>query len=390
MTNCRARDLGLPLSGETGLNNAITDVPGVLVGFTTLDESSDALKVGKGPVHTGVTAILPRGRREELSPVWAATYDLNGNGELTGTHWINDAGYFTSPICLTNTHSVGIAHHATVKWMIRQYQSAFTEDHAWAMPVIGETYDGLINDICGMHVKESHVLDALDGATDGPVAEGNVGGGAGMLTYEFKGGTGTASRKVRLGTQDYAVGALVQSNFGTRKDLTILGVPVGQEWPEDAPLTDMMHPETGSIIVIIGTDFPLLPVQLKRIAKRGAMGIARTGSPGGHYSGDIVLAFSVANDLGLPGLMSGSQPELYTAQFVNDHFMDEIYDAVVQSVEEAIINAMLVAESLPMVKPGGYIVRSIDHDRLRSVMRIYGRLREQPDREKDATAAEGL
>lgn len=377
MKSKRARDLGLPFSGTPGPANAITDVPGVLVGFSTLDEPRDALEVGAGPVHTGVTAILPRGRRDTLSPVWAANHDLNGNGELTGTHWINDAGYFTSPVCLTNTHAVGVAHHATVKWMIQQYPDAFIDDHAWAMPVVGETYDGLINDICGMHVQEKHVLDALTSATDGAVSEGNVGGGAGMLTYEFKGGTGTASRIVEHGGNQYTVGALVQSNFGTRKDLTILGVPVGKEWPQDAPLTEMMHPETGSIIVVVGTDLPLLPVQLKRIAKRGAMGIARTGSPGGHYSGDIMLAFSIANDLGLPGLMTGTQPEIYSMHFINDHFLDEIYDAVVQSVEEAIVNAMVAAKSLPMVKPGGYIAKNIDHSRLQSLMQKYGRLQQE-------------
>ncbi len=369
----RARELGLPLVGKTGRHNAITDVPGVLVGFTTVNLYRDSLEVGTGPVHTGVTAILPRGRRDDLSPTWAGHYNLNGNGEMTGTHWINDAGYFTSPICLTNTHAVGITHHASVKWMIRRYP-AFLDDHAWAMPVVGETYDGLVSDICGMHVTEEHVLHALDSASDGPVAEGNVGGGTGMMTYEFKGGTGSASRLVRIHDTEYAIGVLVQSNFGSRKDLTILGVPVGREWPEDAPLTRLQHPETGSIIVIIGTDLPLLPIQLRRLAKRGALGIARTGSPGGHYSGDIMLAFSVANDNGLPGLGDTEQPSAYRMEHINDHYFDDIYDAVVQSVEEAIINAMLAAETLPLVKPPGYAFKAIDHQRLLDLMRKYGRL----------------
>lgn len=369
----RARELRLPLVGKTGRHNAITDIPGVLVGFTTVNLYRDSLEVGTGPVHTGVTAILPRGRRNDLSPVWAGHHNLNGNGELTGTHWINDAGYFTSPICLTNTHAIGIAHHATVKWMIGQYPT-FLDDHAWAMPVIGETYDGLANDICGMHVTEEHVLHALDSASDGPVAEGNVGGGTGMMTYEFKGGTGSASRLVRIRDTEYTVGVLVQSNFGSRKDLTILGVPVGREWPDDAPLTQLQHPETGSIIVIIGTDLPLLPIQLRRLAKRGALGIARTGSPGGHYSGDIMLAFSVANDNGLPGLGDTEQPAAYRMEHINDHYFDDIYDAVVQSVEEAIINAMLAAETLPLVKPPGYAFKAIDHQRLLGLMRKYGRL----------------
>jgi len=369
----RARDLGLAFSGTPGPYNAITDVPGVLVGFETLNQQRDTLEVGVGPVHTGVTAILPRGRRDVLSPVWAGHFNLNGNGELTGTHWIGDAGYFVSPICLTNTHAVGIAHHATVKWMIRQYR-AFTVDHAWAMPVIGETYDGLTNDICGLHVQEQHVLAALDSASGGAVAEGNVGGGTGMMTYEFKGGTGTASRTVGIGNRSYTVGALVQSNFGSRKDLTILGVPVGREWPGDAPLTGLSHPETGSIIVIIGTDLPLLPIQLQRMAKRGALGIARTGSPGGHYSGDIMLAFSVANDIGLPALTSGEHPWTQQLECVNDHHFDGIYDAVVQSVEEAIINALVAAETMPIVKPPGRSFLAIDHQRLQALLRRYGRL----------------
>jgi D-aminopeptidase len=363
----------LPFQGEPGANNAITDVPGVLVGFATIDRERDGLSVGEGPVHSGVTAILPRGRRDALSPVWAGHFNLNGNGELTGTHWIHDAGYFTSPICLTNTHAVGIAHHATVKWMIRQYP-AFRLDHAWAMPVIGETYDGLTSDICGMHVTEAHVFAALDSASAGPVEEGNVGGGTGMLTYEFKGGTGTASRLVDIGNRDYTVAALVQSNFGSRKDLTILGVPVGREWPQDAPLTAMSQPDTGSIIVIIGTDLPLLPQQLRRLAKRGAMGIARTGAPGGHYSGDIMLAFSVANDVGLPGLTAAEQPARYAMEYINDHFFDGIYDAVVQSVEEAIINALVAARPLPIIKPPGYSAVAIDHRRLQDLMRRFGRL----------------
>lgn len=369
----RARDLGLPFPGTPGTHNAITDVPGVLVGFTTINQPRDELVVGKGPVHTGVTAVLPRGRGEALSPIWAATHVLNGNGEMTGTHWIDDAGYFTGPLCITNTHSVGIAHHAATRWMIRRYESAFILDHAWAMPVVAETYDGLINDICGMHVTEQHVLDALDGATDGPVAEGNVGGGTGMLTYEFKGGTGTASRRIELAGRDHIVGALVQSNFGSRDDLTILGVPVGKEWPEDAPLTAMTHPETGSIIVILGTDLPLLPNQLARLAKRGALGIARTGSPGGHYSGDIILAFSIANDIGLPGLMQ-TQPGWYGAEFLNDHYLDAVYGAAVEAIEEAVINAMVAAQSLPIVKPSGYTAEAIDHARLQELMRRYHRL----------------
>ena len=372
MTRPRARDLGLPFNGTPGPNNALTDIAGVEVGYATLNADREELAVGKGPVHTGVTAILPRGRSRELRPIWAGHYNLNGNGELTGTHWIRDAGYFTSPILLTNTHAVGIAHHAAVRWMVRNY-SQFRDDHAWAMPVVGETYDGLTNDICGMHVTEDDVFTALDAAAGGAIAEGNVGGGTGMATYEFKGGTGTASRMLAIEGSDYTVGALVQSNFGTRKDLTILGVPVGREWPDDAPLSELSHPETGSIIVIVGTDVPLLPVQLERLAKRGAMGIARTGSPGGHYSGDICLAFSVANDRRLPGIVTGAQPATWDMTALNDHYIDAVYDAVVESVEEAIINALVAAESMPIVKPRGHVLRAIDHERLKALMLRYAR-----------------
>ena len=221
----RARDLGLPFEGTPGKFNAITDVSGVEVGFTTINEGEGPLTVGKGPIRTGVTAILPRGKQSKPSPVWCGQFNFNGNGEMTGTHWINEAGYFISPICITNTHSVGITHHAVVGWMIDQYKSFFQDDHAWAMPVIAETYDGLTNDICGRHIKEKHVLAALNSAQSGPVQEGNVGGGTGMITYEFKGGTGTSSRIVKIGFEEYNVGVLVQSNFGSRKDLKILGAP---------------------------------------------------------------------------------------------------------------------------------------------------------------------
>jgi D-aminopeptidase len=373
-TKPRARDLGLPFKGSPGRYNAITDVPGVQVGFTTLNQPRDELAVGSGPVRTGVTAILPRENHDRLSPVWAGLYSLNGNGEMTGTHWIQDAGYFTSPICITNTHSVGVVHHATVRWMIDRYSANFIDDHAWAMPVVAETYDGLTNDICGQHVTEDHVFDALNGARGMCVAEGNVGGGTGMMSFEFKGGTGTSSRQIEIDDEQYTVAALVQSNFGSREEFEVLGVPVGECWPENAPLTEMTKPKPGSIIVIIATDIPLLPIQLKRLAKRGAMGIARTGSPGGHYSGDIILAFSVANDIGLPRLMNDEQPGTFDLAFTNDHYCDDIYEAAVQSVEEAIINAMIAAESMPIVKPAGFVFEAIDHDRLKDIMRQYNRL----------------
>jgi len=369
----RARNLGLPFDGVTGQFNAITDVAGVEVGFTTLIEGEGAVEVGRGPIRTGVTAILPRGKRNRPAPIWAGQYSLNGNGEMTGTHWIHEAGYFISPICITNTHSVGMVHHATVGWMIEQYPDFFVDDHAWAMPVVAETYDGLTNDICGRHIKEAHVLKALNSAAAGFVAEGNVGGGTGMMTYEFKGGTGTASRRVEIGSEAYTVGILVQSNFGARQDLNILGVPVGGHWPENAIMSQIDQPETGSIIVIIGTDIPMLPNQLRRVAKRAAIGIGRTGTPGGNYSGDIFLAFSVANDLDWPG-MHAEQPAAYRLDFINDHYFDDIYRAVVQAVEEAVVNAMVAAESMTTAKPAGYKVEAIDHDRLLQIMSQYNRL----------------
>ena len=369
----RARDLGLPFDGVTGKFNAITDVDGVEVGFTTLIEGEGPVQVGKGPVRTGVTAILPRGKRERPGPIWAGHFNLNGNGEMTGTHWINEAGYFISPICITNTHSVGMVHHAVVGWMIDQYKSYFQEDHAWAMPVVAETYDGLTNDICGRHIKEEHVLAALKSAASGFVTEGNVGGGTGMMTYEFKGGTGTASRIVPLGSTNFTVGVLVQSNFGARKDLKILGVPVGRNMPENAVYSEINARETGSIIVIIGTDIPMLPIQLRRVAKRAAIGIGRTGTPGGNYSGDIFLAFSTANETDLPN-MHGRQPVNCTLNYINDHYFDDIYRATVQAIEEAVVNALIAAESMTTVKPAGYTLEAIDHNRLVEIMRLYNRL----------------
>jgi D-aminopeptidase len=371
--NPRARDLGLPFPGTTGTWNALTDVPGVEVGYTTLLHGEGEVKVGEGPVRTGVTAILPRGKQDRPNPVWAGHYNLNGNGEMTGTHWINEAGYFISPICITNTHSVGMVHHGAVSWMINQYPGTFQDDHAWPMPVIAETYPGLTNDCCGLHVREEHVIAALDSAKTGPIAEGNVGGGTGMVTYEFMGGTGTASRNINIGDRNYNVGALVQSNFGVRHELTVLGVPIGKHMPEDAIISKLLGHEQGSIIVIIGTDLPLQPIQLHRVAKRGAIGIGRTGTSGGNYSGDIFLAFSTANEIELPGMME-KQPESFDLEFINEYHLDTIFEATAQAIEEAIINAMIAAQSMTTVKPPGYTLEAIDHDRLKQLMRHYGRL----------------
>jgi D-aminopeptidase len=366
----RARDLGLPLPGTPGPNNAITDVPGVEVGFKTLTEF--ATSAGQTQICTGVTAILPRGHSPQPLSVWAGQFDLNGNGEMTGTHWIRDAGYFLGPICLTNTHSVGTVHQAAVRFMIETYREYFQTYHAWAMPVVAETYDGLVNDICGLHITEQHALAALRGAAGGPVAEGNVGGGAGMATYEFKGGTGTSSRCIDVNGRIYTVGVLVQSNFGKRSEFSVLGVPVGRHITENAVLTGNGLPEQGSIVVIIGTDAPLTSMQLQRLAKRGALGIGRTGTSGGHYSGDLMLAFSVANPVYFPAI-GDEQPHTYRGEWLNDAHLDAVYGPAVQAIEEAILNALVAAESVPTIKPPGETLHAIDHAALAAVMRRYGR-----------------
>ncbi len=368
----RARDLGLPLPGRPGPVNAITDVPGVEVGFATI--KSLAVRPGDRQVYTGVTAVLPRGRGPRPMPVWAGQFDLNGNGEMTGTHWIADAGYFAGPVCLTNTHSVGIVHHAVVRWMIEQYAEHFQQYHAWAMPVVAETYDGAVNDICGLHVEERHALEALAAARSGAVAEGNVGGGAGNATYDFKGGTGTSSRRIRIGEGDYTVGVLVQSNFGARSDLTVLGVPVGEHLSADLVAPGPDSQERGSIIVLIATDAPLSPSQLQRVAKRGALGIGRTGTSGGNYSGDLILAFSVANECYLPAI-GEPQPHSFRLESLNDAHLDAVYGAAVQAIEESILNALVAAETVPTIKPPGGWLKAIDHQALLAVMNHYGKVR---------------
>lgn len=354
-TAIRARDLGLPLKGTPGPFNAITDVAGTAVGLKTIIEERP--RAGRGtPVRTGVTAILPRASADTPSPIWAGIHRFNGNGEMTGSHWIEDGGYFVGPVLLTNTHAVGIAHHAAVKWMLRRYPETYGKsDPLWLMPVVGETYDGLLNDINGLPVTESDVTEALDSAEVGPVAEGNTGGGTGMICYEFKGGTGTASRLVEVAGRAFTVGALVQANFGIRDWLTVLGAPVGQHLTENRVFHDLG--ERGSIIVVIGTDLPLAPHQLTRLARRGGLGIGRTGTMGGNGSGDIFLAFSVGNQTPLPhkaGAFIGME-------VVNDERLDPVYEAVVQSVEEAVINAMVAAKPMGGTRWDRALVSAIDH-----------------------------
>jgi D-aminopeptidase len=359
----RGRGLGLPFAANCGVNNAITDVPGVEVGFTTLIEGEGDLVIGKGPVRTGVTAVLPRGHTEELPPVWAAMFSLNGNGEMTGAHWINEAGYFTGPICITNTHGIGAVHEASTRWMLKQYGAAFGE-YAWALPVVAETCDAHLNDMNGFHVRPEHVVAALDSAKGGPLEEGSVGGGTGMICYEYKGGTGTASRTVELGGSAYTVGALVQANHGIRDWLQICGAPVGKH------LTDnLLWPrEQGSIIAVIGTDVPLLPIQLQRLAKRISIGVGRAGTPSGNNSGDIFLAFSTANP---NSEGSGGARALRQLDFVPHEALDPVFNAVVESVDEAVINALVAAED--MTGRDGHFVASIDHAKLQELMARYGR-----------------
>jgi D-aminopeptidase len=368
----RARDCGLLLPGIPGPHNAITDVPGVEVGYATL--SMPAVRAGATQVYTGVTAILPRGRQAQPVPVLAGQFDLNGNGEMTGTHWIRDAGYFTGPVCLTNSHSVGIVHHAAVRYMIETHVEHFRKFHAWAMPVVAETYDGVCSDICGLQVTEEHALAALRGARGGAVAEGNVGGGTGMATYEFKGGTGTSSRRFELCGRSFTLGALVQSNFGKRSELTVLGVPVGKHLTANAIFSDHHLPEQGSIIVVIATDLPLTALQLQRLARRGALGVGRTGTSGGHYSGDLMIAFSVANPVYHPAI---GEPQPFTMQYesLNDAHCDAVYPQAVDAVEEAVLNALFAAETIPTFKPPGLRLEAIDKDALLALLASHGRLR---------------
>jgi len=367
----RARDLGLPFDGSPGPLNAITDIAGIHVGTISLVE--DAPRPGRHrPVRTGVTAILPHAGSDVPVPLFAGTHRFNGNGEMTGTHWIDDGGWFCGPVLITNTHAVGRAHHAAIAWMIDRYGSHFAPGrHVWAMPVVAETYDGVLSDINAQALTEADMRAALDGARPGPVAEGNSGGGTGMIAYGFKGGTGTASRRIAIDGRDYLMGALVQANHGVRDWLTVCGVPVGRHLRAAASsgLAEDGGPgrergagrERGSIIVILATDAPLAPHQLRRVARRGAIGIGRGGTIGGNGSGDIFLAFSTAN----PGPMPGDAPSHRTLVMLNDECLDTIYGAAVQAVEEAVLNAMVAARDMGGTAWDEALVPAIDHDLLR-------------------------
>lgn len=371
--NPRARDLGVPFDGTPGPLNAITDVAGVAVGHSTLIRGEGPLVVGEGPVRTGVTAVLPRGR-QNLDAVFAAWFAQNGNGEMTGTTWVEESGQLWGPVMITNTHSVGVVRDAVIDWGIRQQDLAHPvdTDEWWGLPVVGETWDGWLNDLNGFHVKPEHAFEALDSAATGPVAEGNVGGGTGMICYEFKGGIGTASRVVRLGERDYTLGVLVQANFGWRSQLTVAGVPVGREIPEEPAYAGSsrmgVNRDMGSIIAIVATDAPLLPHQLKRIARRISMGIARTGGVASNSSGDIFIAFSTAADLVKPAT------ELTPLEMVSNDAITPFFSATVEATEEAIVNALVAAET--MVGVNNRKVNALPHDRLRAVLKKYKRLAE--------------
>jgi D-aminopeptidase len=360
----RARDLGIPFDGVPGPWNAITDVLGVEVGYTTLVAGDGPLQVGVGPVRTGVSAILPRGRASH-DPVFASWFPLNGNGEMTGTAWVEESGFLEGPILLTNTHSVGLVRDAVVGWQARTGKLF----QPWSLPVVAETYDGFLNDINGFHVKETDVLRALQTAASGPLAEGNVGGGTGMICYEFKGGTGTSSRTLNDRDGGYRVGVLVQANFGVRGQLQIAGVPVGKEITAYVPFPQRTSPdpERGSIIVVVATDAPLLPHQLKRVARRPALGIARTGGMAGNNSGDIFISFSTAN-------AGAAKPigRLAQVKMLPNDQITPLFEATALATEEAIINALVAAETMKGVD--GHIVYGLPQEELREVLRKYRRL----------------
>lgn len=360
----RARDLGIPFTGEPGPNNAITDVAGLTVGYSTIIEGEGPIEVGKGPIRTGVTAILPRGRT--FNPVFAGWYSLNGNGEMTGTTWVEESGFLEGPVMITNTHSVGVVRDSVVSWEAdNNMMGPFFRDLYWRLPVVAETWDGILNDINGMHVKKEHTYQALDTAASGPIAEGNVGG---MNLFNFKGGTGTASRKLSAEDGGYTVGVLVQGNFGTREDLIVAGVPVGREITDLKPDVSWKRDEAGSIIVVVATDAPLLPHQLKRLARRVPLGIAKTGGYGGNGSGDIFIAFSTGNPEAF------SREKSTTMEMVSNDNMGPIFHGTVDATEEAIINAMVAAET--MKGRDDNVSFAIPHDRLQEVLRKYNRLKE--------------
>src|SRR5213595_862963 len=365
----RARDLGIPFEGTPGKFNAITDVSGVEVGYRTLISGEGKLEVGNGPVRTGVTAILPRGPASLNDPVYAGFFSLNGNGEMTGTPWIEESGFLEGPVVITNTHSVGVARDAVIAWRIK-HGAADASGYWWSLPLVAETWDGWLNDTNGFHVKPEDVFHALDSAHGGAVEEGSVGGGTGMICYEFKGGSGTASRKIDIKAgkdkpvQSFTVGVFVQANFGRRGLLTIAGVPVGKEIPGT-----VYGEDTGSCIAVVATDAPLLSNQLKRLVRRVSLGLARTGTISGNGSGDLFIAFSTANK----NVWAADQVT-HSVQTVPNDLIDPIFGAVVEATEEAVVNALV--DNQTMTGAGNHRVEALPHDRLRELLKKYNRLKE--------------
>jgi D-aminopeptidase len=364
-TSPRARDLGIPFDGTPGPLNAITDVRGVEIGHTTLIEGNGPLQVGKGPVRTGVTVILPRGKADS-EPVYAGWFSQNGNGEMTGTTWVEESGFLETPIAITNTHSVGVVRDAMIAWTFEHHRMK----QAWSLPVIAETWDGYLNDINGFHVKPDHVFKALDSAASGNVVEGAFGGGTGMVCYGFKGGIGTASRALPKAEGGYAVGVLVQCNCGRRSQLQIAGVPVGREISEGVPYSSNSSGETrgdtGSIIIVVATNAPLIPTQLKRLARRATMGLARTGSTSGNGSGDIFIAFSTANS------GADNEPGPNSVQTVSNERISPLFSATVEATEEAIVNALVAGRTMTGID--NHTVVGLPHDEVQKVLKKYNRL----------------
>ena len=367
----RARDLDVPFNGTTGINNAITDVKGIEVGYSTIISGNGENIIGRGPVRTGVTAIFPRGKSKKFSPVYANWYSLNGNGEMTGTTWISESGFLETPIMITNTNSVGVVRDAVLKWYVNTdwYDG---EDRWYTYPVVAETYDGNLNDIYGFHVKEKNVLEAINNASSGKIEEGNVGGGTGMMCFGFKGGTGTSSRIVKVKDSNYTVGVIVQSNFGAKRNFTVAGVPVGRELKDTlnyvykASAKSRRKEGDGSIIVVVATDAPFLPHQLKRIAQRVPLGIGIVGGRGSNGSGDIFLAFSTANENAF------NRDETSTIETFSNDLITPFFEATVQAVEEAIINAMIAAETMEGIN--GNKVYALPHDLLVETLKKYNRI----------------
>lgn len=368
----RARDLGIPFYGPTGELNSITDVKGIEVGYSTIISGQGKNIIGVGPIRTGVTAIFPRGKASKFSPVYANWYSLNGNGEMTGTTWITESGFLETPIMITNTNSVGTARQAVLEWYVQTdwYKG---EDWWYTYPVVGETFDGYLNDIYGFHVKKEHVWEAITNASGGKIKEGNVGGGTGNICLGFKCGTGTASRQFKIQDSIYTIGVLVQSNFGNKMNLTIAGVPVGQELKDTLnyevkkPHKSNRNEGDGSIIVVVATDAPLLPHQLKRVAQRVPIGIGKVGGIGSNGSGDIFIAFSTANENAF-----NRTDNVIIETLPNDQ-MTWIFQSTVQAVEEAIINAMLAAEDMEGIN--GNKAYAIPHDLLIKTLKKYNRVR---------------